>query len=51
MRPFDVVPELRIGSITEVAGTAVRIELDGNINELTRSYGGRVYRLVSTPVQ
>jgi len=43
MKPFDVVPELRIGLVTEVAGTGIRIELDGSINELTRSYGGRVY--------
>lgn len=43
MNPFEVIPELSIGSITEVAGTAIRVELDGNITELTRTYGGRVY--------
>lgn len=43
MKPFDVLPELRVGVVIEVAGTAIKIELDGAINELTRSYGGRVY--------
>lgn len=43
MRPFDVVPDLRIGSIVEVTGTTARVELDGGITELTRSYEGRVY--------
>jgi hypothetical protein len=40
---FSVISELRIGSIIEVAGTSIRIELDGDITELTRTYGGRVY--------
>jgi uncharacterized protein len=40
---FNVVLDLRIGSIIEVAGTALRVELDGNISELTRTYGGLVY--------
>jgi hypothetical protein len=43
MNPFKVISELRIGSIVEVAGTSIRIELDGNITELTRTYNGRVY--------
>ncbi len=43
MKNFSVVPELRIGTITEVAGTSIRIELDGKISELTRTYCGRVY--------
>jgi uncharacterized protein len=43
MRPFDVVPDLRIGSITEVSGTSARVELDGGITELSRTYEGRVY--------
>lgn len=43
MNVFSVVPELRIGSITEVSGTSIRVELDGSITELTRTYGGRVY--------
>jgi DNA helicase HerA-like ATPase len=43
MTAFSVIPELRIGSIVEVAGTSLRIELDGGITELTRTYGGVVY--------
>ncbi len=43
MSIFSVVPELRIGKIIEVAGNSMRIELDGNISELTRTYRGRVY--------
>lgn len=43
MRPFDVVTDLRIGSIIEVSGTTARVELDGGITELNRTYEGRVY--------
>jgi len=43
MSEFAVVPALRIGSIVEVAGTAIRVELDGSIEELTRTYNGKVY--------
>jgi energy-coupling factor transporter ATP-binding protein EcfA2 len=43
MRIFDVVPDLRIGSIVEVTGTTARVELDGGITELNRTYEGRVY--------
>jgi Helicase HerA, central domain len=43
MKPFSIIPELRIGTIIEVAGTSIRIELDGKITELTRTYNGRVY--------
>lgn len=43
MRPFDVVSDLKIGSIIEVSGTTVRVELDGGITELSRTYEGRVY--------
>ena len=43
MGVFSVVPELRIGKITEVAGNSIRIELDGSISELTRTYCGKVY--------
>jgi hypothetical protein len=40
---FDLVPDLKIGNIVEVAGTTIRIELSGDVKELTRSYEGRVY--------
>lgn len=43
MTDFTVVPHLRIGSVVEVAGSEVKIELDGSIAELTRTYAGRVY--------
>lgn len=43
MSPFNVTPDLCIGSIIEVAGTMLRVELNGNISELTRTYGGLVY--------
>ena len=43
MSPFEVASGLRIGLIVEVAGTSIRIELDGAISELTRTYSGRVY--------
>jgi hypothetical protein len=43
MSLFEVIPEIRIGSIVEVAGSEIKVELDGSIAELTRTYGGRVY--------
>ena len=43
MSLFQVIADLRIGSIVEVAGTAIKIELDGSISELMRTFGGRVY--------
>lgn len=43
MSDFQVVPELRIGAIVEVEGTSIRLEIDGSIKELTRTYDGRVY--------
>lgn len=43
MSVFEVIPDLRIGSIVEVAGSEIKVELDGSIAELTRTYGGRVY--------
>lgn len=43
MQPFEIVPDLRIGTILEVAGTSIRVELDGSLKELTRSFDGHVY--------
>lgn len=43
MAAFDLIKDLKIGHIVEVAGTSVRIELDGDVTELTRTYDGRVY--------
>lgn len=43
MTDFKPVEALRIGSIVEVAGTSIRVELSGDVSELTRSYDGRIY--------
>lgn len=43
MANFDLVSDLKIGNIVEVAGTTIRIELSGEVTELTRSHEGRVY--------
>jgi energy-coupling factor transporter ATP-binding protein EcfA2 len=43
MVQFEPVSDLRVGHIVEVSGTTVKIELSGNVSELTRSFGGRVY--------
>lgn len=41
--PFSSVAELRVGNVVEVSGTTVKVELSGDVSELTRSYAGRVY--------
>lgn len=43
MTNFDLIADLKIGNIVEVAGTTVRVELSGEVTELTRSHDGRVY--------
>lgn len=43
MSAYRLVNELRIGKILEVNGTAIRVELDGDLNDLTRTIDGRVY--------
>jgi len=43
MNAFEVISDLRIGHIVEVSGTAIRVELSGDVTELTRTYQGRVY--------
>lgn len=43
MADFELTQDLRIGHIVEVKGTSIRIEIDGAVTELTRSYNGRVY--------
>lgn len=40
---FAPVSDLRIGNIVEVAGTTLKVELAGDVMELTRTYAGRVY--------
>ncbi len=43
MNTFDLISDLKIGHIVEVSGTAIRVELSGDVTELTRTYEGRVY--------
>ncbi len=43
MSAFDLINELKIGHIVEVAGTTIKVELSGEVTELTRTYEGRVY--------
>lgn len=43
MANFDLIADLKIGNIVEVAGTTIRVELSGDVTELTRSHEGRVY--------
>lgn len=43
MSQFEPVSDLRIGHIVEVSGSTVKVELAGDVSELTRSFGGRVY--------
>lgn len=43
MSSFDPLKDLRVGHIVEVSGTTVRIELDGDVTELTRTFAERVY--------
>lgn len=40
---FEPLPALKIGKIVEVHGNSLRIELDSQMIELTRSIDGRVY--------
>tara|TARA_R110001592_G_scaffold91274_1_gene267348 strand:+ start:856 stop:2751 length:1896 start_codon:yes stop_codon:yes gene_type:complete len=40
---FVPVTDLRVGNIVEVAGTTLKVELAGDVMELTRTYAGRVY--------
>ena len=43
MSVFDLISELKIGHIVEVSGTTIKVELSGDVTELTRTYEGRVY--------
>ena len=43
MNSFDLIPDLKIGHIVEVSGTKIRVELSGDVTELTRTHDGRVY--------
>lgn len=43
MNTFELISDLKIGYIVEVSGTTIRVELSGDVTELTRTYEGRVY--------
>jgi uncharacterized protein len=43
MNTFDLISDLKIGHIVEVSGTTIRVELSGDVTQLTRTYEGRVY--------
>jgi hypothetical protein len=43
MKPFDILQDLKVGSVIEVTGTAIKVELDGDISELMRTHAGHVY--------
>jgi uncharacterized protein len=43
MNTFDLISDLKIGHIVEVSGNTIRVELSGDVTELTRTYEGRVY--------
>lgn len=43
MKTFEMITDLKIGHIVEVSGTTIRVELSGDVTELTRTYEGRVY--------
>ena len=43
MVDFQPVTDLRIGHIVEVSGTTVKVEIAGDVAELTRSFAGRTY--------
>jgi uncharacterized protein len=45
MNVFELLPDLKIGHIVEVSGTTIRVELSGDVTELTRTYEGRVYAI------
>ncbi len=43
MQPYETISDLKIGTILEVSGTAIQVELDVHLKELNRSFNGRVY--------
>lgn len=43
MNTFNQISDLKIGHIVEVSGTSIKVELSGEVTELSRTYEGRVY--------
>lgn len=42
---FEIDSDLEIGAIFEVAGSSIKVSLNKDIRELTKSYSGRVYEV------
>ncbi|MEM1227156.1 MAG: DUF87 domain-containing protein [Planctomycetota bacterium] len=40
---FELATDLKVGEIVEVSGSSIKVELSGDVTELTRTYEGRVY--------
>ncbi|QDS92466.1 AAA-like domain protein [Roseimaritima multifibrata] len=40
---FELVADLKVGDIVEVTGSSIKVELSGDVTELTRTHEGRVY--------
>lgn len=40
---FELVSDLKVGDIVEVSGASIKVELSGDVTELTRTHEGRVY--------
>ncbi len=40
---FELIPDLKVGEIVEVSGATIKVELSGDVTELTRTHEGRVY--------
>ncbi len=45
MAVFECIDDLKIGRILEVNAGSIRVELDNNLTDLTKSYEGRVYSI------
>lgn len=45
MSAFDVIVDLKVGHVVEVAGSSIKVELSGDVSELSRTHDGRVYSI------
>lgn len=45
MAVFECIEDLKIGRILEVNAGSIRVELDNNLTDLTKSFEGRVYSI------
>ena len=42
---FELIADLKVGDIVEVSGSSIKVELSGDVTELTRTHQGRVYSI------